>query len=123
MRGEKTEFSNIDLEIIKRYAGLIRPSQLAIAVGCRPDTFYKILQNPNHEASKVYTDAKIARVNSIARLKFEEALNGDSKAMEFYLTRMGGWVEKQELEATVTSQHSDDFSPKRIADLFNEPTE
>lgn len=99
-RGEKTELSENDISLICSYAGLLPERKIALMVGLRAESFRKLLDNPNHEASIRYAEARNERLRPIASDVYQKAIEGDQKAQFFVLARMGGWTEKQEIEMT-----------------------
>jgi len=82
-----------DIEQVKSMAGIgCTDKQIFDALGVSRDYFYK-----KKRELKEFNDAILqARANGIAKIAnvhFKAAMEGDVKAMQFVLSRKGGWIE------------------------------
>jgi len=93
--------------------GLTR-EQCAGVLGISPSTFY-LYQADNSEFSETIKKGEASGIEQVTNALFENAtVERDNVAIIFYLKNRAGWVDKQEIAATVEQNHIIDLT--RIPD-------
>jgi len=93
--------------------GLTR-EQCAGVLGISPSTFY-LYQADNSEFSETIKKGEASGIEQVTNALFENAtVERDNVAIIFYLKNRAGWVDKQEIAATVDQNHIIDLT--RIPD-------
>ena len=88
--------------------------QCAGVLGISPSTFY-LYQADNSEFSETIKKGEASGIEQVTNALFENAtVERDNVAIIFYLKNRAGWVDKQEIAATVDQNHIIDLT--RIPD-------
>jgi hypothetical protein len=91
---------------VEALAAVCTKAQMAAYFGVTEKTLRAIEQR-QPEVFTAYRRGRARAVADIGSILYQKALDGDIRAMQFYLKTQGGWSEKSRLELSNTDESQD----------------
>ena len=101
-----TVLSTKQIDQVEALAAVCTKAQIAAYFGVTEKTFRAIEQR-QPEVFTAYSRGRARAVADIGSILYQKALDGDIRAMQFYLKTQAGWSEKSRLELSNTDESQD----------------
>ena len=98
--------STKQIDQVEALAAVCTKAQIATYFGVTEKTFRAIEQR-QPEVFTAYRRGKARAIADIGSALFQKALDGDIRAMQFYLKTQAGWSEKNKLELSRADEQAD----------------
>ena len=86
-------------KIIKTCSGRLNAEQIADMIGVSRSSFFEIMQR-DEVVSGLYKKGRSKTINKVAKILIDNALDGDTTSLIFYLKTQAGWKETTATEHT-----------------------
>jgi len=93
--------TNDDIIQVEALSAVCTKSQMASYFGMTEKTF-RALENRQPEVLTAYRRGRAKAIADIGSILYQKAIEGDMRAIQFYLKTQAGWSEKSSLELTST---------------------
>ena len=97
--------TNTDIIQVEALSAVCTKSQMASYFGMTEKTF-RAVENRQPEVLTAYRRGRAKAIADIGGILYQKAIEGDMRAIQFYLKTQAGWSEKSSLE--LTSTHEED---------------
>src|SRR5690606_12387840 len=94
---ETIVFGEQELKLTEHLAACLNLGQVADYFGISEKTFHNI-RDRQPEVDQAYKRGRAKAVNGVGRSLISRALDGEPKAMQFYLSTQGGWKKTETVE-------------------------